>query len=75
MNIQELATISHNKLNIIILVFSNNGYHSIRQTQKNYFSDNLVGIDEETGLSFPNLKDISGGYGLNYIKITKRNLN
>ncbi len=74
MNIQELATISHNKLNIIILVFSNNGYHSIRQTQKNYFSDNLVGIDEETGLSFPNLKDISGGYGLNYIKITKRNV-
>ena len=73
MNIQELATISHNKLNIIILVFSNNGYHSIRQTQKNYFSDNLVGIDEETGLFFPNLKDISSGYGLNYIKITKRN--
>jgi len=73
MNIQELATISHNNLNIVILVFSNNGYHSIRQTQKNYFSDNLIGIDEETGLSFPNLKHIAKAYNLKYLKVTKRN--
>ena len=70
MNIQELATVSHNNLNIKIFIFSNNGYHSIRQTQRNYFSDNLVGIDSSNGLSFPDYEKISQAYGLPYIKIS-----
>ena len=32
MNIQELATVKQNKLNIKIFIINNNGYHSIRQT-------------------------------------------
>lgn len=79
MNIQELATVNHNKLNIKIFIFSNNGYHSIRQTQENYFRDNLVGLDNATGLSFPDYKIISAAYGIDYFKInshkdTKENL-
>jgi acetolactate synthase I/II/III large subunit len=79
MNIQELATIYHNKLNIKIFIFSNNGYHSIRQTQENYFKDNLVGLDNATGLSFPDYKIISAAYGIDYLRInshkdTKDNL-
>lgn len=74
MNIQELATISHNNLNIVLIVFSNGGYHSIRQTQKNYFSDNLVGIDPETGISFPNLKFIAKAYNLNYENVNINNI-
>ena len=70
MNIQELATVSHNNLNIKIIIFSNNGYHSIRQTQRNYFSDNLVGIDSSNGLSFPDYKKISQAYGIPYLKIS-----
>ena len=70
MNIQELATISHNNLNIKIFIFSNNGYHSIRQTQKNYFKDNLVGIDNETGLSFPDFNKLAQAYNIRYYKIT-----
>ena len=73
MNIQELATIAEYNLNILLFVISNDGYHSIRQTQNNYFSDNLIGIDSTTGLSFPNLKSISQSYNLNYLKVEKNN--
>ena len=37
MNIQELQTIVHNKLNVKIFWLNNSGYHSIRQTQNNLF--------------------------------------
>ncbi|MBR1730978.1 MAG: thiamine pyrophosphate-binding protein, partial [Ruminococcus sp.] len=40
MNIQELQTIKQNKLPIIIFIMNNQGYHSIRMTQKNFFSGN-----------------------------------
>jgi acetolactate synthase-1/2/3 large subunit len=73
MNIQELATVRANNLNILIFVFANNGYHSIRQTQTNYFKDNLVGIDVKTGLSFPELNHIAKAYKIPYKKITKAN--
>ena len=73
MNIQELATVHANNLNLLIFVFSNNGYHSIRQTQTNYFKDNLVGIDNKTGISFPNLQFVAKAYNLGYKKITKNN--
>ena len=73
MNIQELATISEYNLNILLFVISNDGYHSIRQTQNNYFSDNLIGIDSTTGLSFPDLKLISQSYNLDYLKVENNN--
>jgi acetolactate synthase I/II/III large subunit len=37
MNIQELQTIIHEKIFVKIFILNNNGYHSIRQTQKNFF--------------------------------------
>ena len=48
MNIQELATIAHNKLNVKIILINNNGYHSIRQTQSNLFKPPFVGIDRKS---------------------------
>ena len=38
MNLQELQTISGNKLPIKIFILNNNGYASILQTQKKLFS-------------------------------------
>ena len=73
MNIQELATIAEYDLNILLFVISNDGYHSIRQTQNNYFSDNLIGIDSTTGLSFPDLKSISQAHKLDYLKVDNYN--
>lgn len=69
MNIQELATISHNKLDIKIFILNNNGYHSIRQTQRNLFKPPFVGIDSESGVGFPDFDLLAQAFHLNYFKI------
>lgn len=68
MNIQELQTVVHNKLNIKIFWFNNEGYHSIRQTQTNAFNCNFCGICQNTGLSFPSAEKIAYAYGLPFYK-------
>lgn len=64
MNLQELQTIVNHKLPIKIFVLNNRGYHSIRQTQQNYFPDNVVGCGTESGLSFPDFEKIAYAYGI-----------
>ena len=68
MNLQELQTILTNKLPIKIFMINNSGYHSIRITQSNLFSEHSkVGIGEESGdLSFPDFKKISEAFGYPY---------
>ena len=66
MNIQELQTIIHNKMNITIFLFNNDGYHSIRQTQNSFFGKPLVGVNATSGISFPEAEKISSAYGLKY---------
>ena len=58
MNLQELQTISGNKLGMKIFLLNNEGYHSIRQTQNSYFNGRLVGCGEESGLYFPKFSKI-----------------
>lgn len=69
MNIQELATIAYNKLNVKIFILNNNGYHSIRQTQKNMFRSEFVGIDSDSGVGFPDFKLLSAAFGLSYFTL------
>ncbi len=70
MNLQELQTIIHHRLPIKIFVINNGGYHSIRQTQKNFFGESLVGIGEDSGdLSFPSMEKLAWAYGYPYQKI------
>lgn len=69
MNLQELQTIIHHRLPIKIFVINNGGYHSIRQTQKNYFGEPLVGIgDDSRDLSFPDMEKLSAAYGYPYVR-------
>lgn len=71
MNIQELQTIIHHKLPIKIFIINNEGYHSIRQTQKNFFKEPLVGVGSDSmDLSFPSMERLSYAYGYPYYKIT-----
>ena len=72
-NIQELATITYHKLPLKLFVLSNDGYHSIRQTQTNYFPDNIIGCGLESGLYFPDLQLIAKSYGLDYMLIENTN--
>lgn len=68
MNLQELQTIITNKLPIKIFLINNNGYHSIRITQSNLFSEHTkVGIGPESNdLSFPEYKKIAEAFGYPY---------
>ena len=68
MNLQELQTIVHHKMDIKIFLINNDGYHSIRQTQSKYFEDEpLVGIGPDSGdLSFPDMEKLAGAYGITY---------
>lgn len=67
MNLQELQTIIHHRMNMKIFVINNGGYHSIRQTQKNFFGEPLVGIGEDSGdLSFPDMARLAWAYGYEY---------
>lgn len=69
MNIQELATIAYNHLNVKIILLNNNGYHSIRQTQRNLFSPPYVGIDSQSGLGFPDFLKLADSFGIKYYNI------
>lgn len=64
MNLQELQTISGLRLPVKIFILNNSGYHSIRQTQQNFFPDNIVGCGIDSGLSFPNWEKLAAGFGL-----------
>lgn len=68
MNLQELQTVITNKLPIKIFVVNNQGYHSIRITQTNLFSQHTkVGIGVESGdLSFPEFEKLAKAFGYTY---------
>jgi len=68
MNLQELQTIVTNNLPIKIFLINNNGYHSIRITQTNLFSEHCkIGIGPESGdLSFPKFEKIAEAFGYRY---------
>lgn len=71
MNIQELATVAHNKLDMKLFILNNNGYLSIRQTQRNLFQPPFIGIDSESGVGFPNFGKLADAFGLKYFRIEK----
>ena len=68
MNLQELQTIVHHCLPVKIFVVNNDGYHSIRQTQRNVFPESShVGIGSDSGdLSFPALGRLADAYRIPY---------
>ena len=71
LNIQELQTISHHKLNCKLLIINNNGYASIRNSQSAFLNGHLAGCSENTGVSFPNWKKLSSSYSIPYKSIDK----
>jgi acetolactate synthase-1/2/3 large subunit len=63
LNLQELQTISGNRLPVKLFVLNNDGYSSIRQTQHSYFPDNVVGCGPESGLTFPDFIALGAAFG------------
>lgn len=69
MNIQELQTISGLNIPAQIFILNNKGYHSIRQTQHNFFKDNIVGCGLDSGLTFPEFSKIATAFDFKYYSI------
>ena len=70
-NLQELATVAVNNLPIKTFIFANNGYGSIRMTQKNYFGGAYLGCDTETGLGFPDWDMLFQSFGISTITLDR----
>ena len=68
LNIQELQTIKQYNLPIKILLFNNGSYGAIQITQTNFFK-NKFGVDNDSGLSFPDTEKICYAYDIKYICI------
>lgn len=72
-NIQELQVMKHYNLPIILFVLNNNGYLSIRLSQKNFF-ERLTGESPQSGISFPEITRLAGAYGLPVTQLNADNL-
>ena len=64
LNLQELQTIRGYNLPVKIFLLNNNGYHSIRQTQRNFFPGNDVGSGPESGVTFPDFQRVAYGFDI-----------
>jgi acetolactate synthase-1/2/3 large subunit len=63
-NIQELETVARLNLPIKFFVLNNNGYSSIRASQKAFFGEATIGCDASTGQTLPNLRKVAEAYGI-----------
>jgi len=68
-NIQELGTVAVQQLNVKIFLLDNDGYASIRTTQRNYFGGVYLGCDAATGLGFPDWQTLAQAFGIRYVPV------
>ncbi|OBK43295.1 thiamine pyrophosphate-binding protein [Mycobacterium kubicae] len=68
-NLQELGTLAATGANIKVFVLDNNGYASIRMTQRNYFGGAWIGCDAQTGLGLPNWEALAKAYEIPFAKL------
>jgi acetolactate synthase-1/2/3 large subunit len=68
--VQELQTIRHHALPIKLFVLDNDGYLSIRSTQRNFFGD-TIGSGREDGVSLPDPMKLAAAYGLPAVQLVE----
>lgn len=66
-NIHELAVTSEYKLNVKLFILNNDGYLSIRNTQRDFFNGMYVGTGPESGVFIPSLESQAKTYRIPYI--------
>ena len=69
MNLQEMQTIGSLGLPLRLFVFNNNGYASIRNTQRNYFSGRYVGSGPSSRLEMPDFVALAKIFGWEAFRI------
>jgi acetolactate synthase-1/2/3 large subunit len=68
-NTQEFGVVGQFELPIKTFIISNNGYASIRSTQRNYFGGHYVGCDPSTGLQIPDWEKLAEAYRVGYFRV------
>jgi acetolactate synthase-1/2/3 large subunit len=71
-NIQELETVRRLNLPIKFFVLNNEGYGSIRASQRVFFGEVVIGCDEATGQSLPDVRKVAEAYGIRTDIITSQ---
>lgn len=64
MNVQELEVIHRLGLPVKFFVLNNQGYGSIRNSQRAYFEGRLVASDATSGLTLPSTLAVAAAYGI-----------
>lgn len=72
MNIQELELVHRYNLPIKFFILNNNGYGSIKTTQKTHFGGHLVASDPSSGLTLPSIELNAKAYKVPYRKISNQ---
>jgi acetolactate synthase-1/2/3 large subunit len=54
---------------VCVFVFNNQGYSSIRATQRSFFQGRYVGADAGSGVANPDFRLLAQAYGLGYARI------
>jgi len=73
MNLQELQTVINHKLPIKIVLINNQGYLSIRMTQKDFFNGKEFAVGPQSGVGLPSMQKIAKAFGLPYYQIKDNN--
>jgi len=68
-NIQELQVVVHHNLPIKIFILNNDGYLSIRTTQKKFCNSRYIGEGPDSGVSFPDVEKIAKAYGIKFVRL------
>lgn len=69
MNLQEMQTISANKMSIKIIIINNKVYSVIRTRQVELFRNRTIGTNPENGVTTPDFKDVAQCFKIPYVKI------
>lgn len=64
MNCRELEVVRRLNLPIKFFVLNNQGYGSIRFSQRNYFDGHYVACDSQSGLTLPDTNKVAQAYGI-----------
>jgi acetolactate synthase-1/2/3 large subunit len=63
LNIQELEVVKRLNLPIKFFILNNNGYGSIRGTQKRFFG-RFTASSKNTGMTLPDIREVAKGFGI-----------
>ena len=63
MNIQELVSLAHLDRDVVLVILDNEGYLSIKQTQRNFFGVDF-GNSPSSGVPFPDFGAVAAAFGL-----------